>query len=117
MSASTPSSKPPPAASARPNAVDAMHDVRRQLAVVEHARRQAIYDARDAHGDRPTPVIPPPPRVPTFPAPRGELPTLDELTGPAAPRARWRLVLALAAALGGLGELARQVAGLFTHGK
>ncbi len=99
----------------RPGPVGAVQDMRRRLARVQHERRQAIFDARDAHGDRPTPVIPRPSRVPTFngigPA-RDKLPTLDDLTGPDAPKARWKLVIALVAALGGLGELARQIATL-----
>lgn len=87
----------------------------RDLAQIEHERREAIYDARDAEGDRPSSIVLepiPPLRVPTIPGlgePRDKLPTLDDLTGPEAPKARWRLVLALVAALGGLGELARQL--------
>lgn len=87
----------------------------RELAQVEHERREAIYDARDAEGDRPSAIVLEPAPLPA-PA-RDKLPTLDDLTGPEAPKARWRLILALAAALGGLGELARQIANLITAGK
>ncbi len=87
-------------------------DFERELAQIEHDRREAIYDARDAEGDRPSAIVLEP--IPPAPAaPRDKLPTLDDLTGPEAPKARWKLVLALVAALGGLGELARQIAGLF----
>lgn len=79
----------------------------KRLAVAQHERRHAIYDVSGTPSE-----IPPPPRVPAFPEARDRLPTLDDLTGPEAPKARWKLVLALAAALGGLGELARQVATL-----
>lgn len=124
----------PPRPSNGPGAVAAVQDMRRRLARVQHERRQAIYEARDAQGDRPTPVIPRPARLPDFthvparrvptldglgPA-RDKLPTLDDLTSDdekLARPARWRLVLALVAAMGGLGELARQLVGLFTHGK
>lgn len=86
-------------------------DYERDLAQIEHERREAIFDARDAEGDRPSAIvlepIPGPPRLPG--EARDKLPTLDDLTGPEAPKARWRLVLALVAALGGLGELARQL--------
>ena len=86
----------------------------RDLAQVEQERREAIYDARDAEGDRPSAIVlePAPGQHAPAGAPRDKLPTLDDLTGPEAPKARWRLVLALAAALGGLGELAREIAAL-----
>ena len=91
-------------------------DPRARLAVLEHERRQAIYEAREAHGD--TPTMPPPARVPTLdgigPA-RDKLPTLDDLTGPDAPKARWKLVLAVAAGLASLGECARQIVELVKH--
>src|SRR5512146_340476 len=91
--------------SGRLGPVEAVQDMRRRLALVQHNRRHAIFEARDAHGDRPTPAIPRPPRLPTFPPARDKLPTLDDLTDSDAPKARaarWKLVLALAAALGGL---------------
>ncbi len=97
----------------------------RDLALAEHERREAVYEARQGEGDRPSavPAIPPL-RVPTIPGlgtPRDQLPTFDDLTSADPTRAkpaRWKLVLALAAALGGLGELARQVSALLTaHGK
>jgi hypothetical protein len=82
-----------------------------RLAVAQQARREAIYDARVAQGDRPSslPSLPPPPRLPR---PRASLPSVDELIGPEAPKARWKLALAVGSALVGLVELVRQVAGL-----
>jgi hypothetical protein len=96
--------------------------LRERLALAQHARRQAMYEAREAHGDRPSDV----PELAPVPAPpvsrgRDKLPTFDDLTSSDPTRAKpahWKLVLALAAALGGLGELARQLSGLLTaHGK
>jgi hypothetical protein len=81
-------------------------DLRTQLATAQQERREAIYEAREAHGDRPSEVPDPP---------RDKLPTLDDLTGPNAPRARWQLILAAAAGLSALGELARQIIGLVKH--
>lgn len=97
---------------------DKPKSLRERLALAQHARRHALYEAREAHGERPSTV----PELPEPSAlPRDELPTFDDLTSadPArAKPARWKLVLALAAALGGLGELARQVSGLLSaHGK
>ncbi len=82
-----------------------------RLAVAQQARREAIYDARTARGER----LPAPPAVPHIAPPpaRGRLPSIDELVGPEAPKARWRLVLAGVAALATVAEVARQVAGLF----
>ncbi len=80
-------------------------DPRKRLAVLEHERRQAIYDAREAMGDRPS-------SLPVLKPPRPSLPSVDDLIGPEAPKARWKLVLAVGSALLGLGELARQIAGL-----
>ncbi len=100
--------------------------LRERLALAQHRRRQALYEAREAHGERPSavPPVPLPARVPTIPGlgtPRDKLPTFDDLTSSdplRAKPARWKLILALAAALGGLGELARQVSGLLSnHGK
>ncbi len=82
--------------------------LRERLALAAHSRRHALYEAREAHGERPS-------AVPELPPARDSMPTLDDLTSPDPARARparWKLVLALAAALGGLGELARQIAGL-----
>ncbi len=85
-----------------------------RLAVAQQARREAIYDARVAQGDRPSslPSLPPPPRVPAVPPARASLPSVDELIGPDAPKARWKLVLAGVSALAALAEVVRQVAGL-----
>lgn len=80
-----------------------------RLAVAQQARREAIYDARVAQGEN----LPAPPRVPSFPPARGKLPSLDELVaGPEAPKARWKLALAVGSAIVGLAELVRQVAAL-----
>lgn len=90
-------------------------DWERELALAEQARREALYEAREGEGDRPSavPAVPAPGALPALP--RDKLPTFDDLTSadPArAKPARWKLVLALVFALSGLGELARQVSGL-----
>lgn len=79
-----------------------------RLALAQHARREAIFDAREARGELPT--IPPPAPLPNLPPRmRASLPSVDELVGPDAPKARWKLVLALGAGLMSLAELARQI--------
>jgi len=88
-------------------------ELRARLAVVQHERREALYEAREAHGESPS--IPPPPRVPSELVPRDKLPTLDDLTGPDAPKARWKLAVAAVTSLVGLSELARQIVALVKH--
>lgn len=95
--------------------------LRQRLALAAHNRRQALYEARQAHGERPSrvPELTAAPVLAPAPAPaRDSMPTLDDLTSSDPVRAkpaRWRLVLVIVAALGGLGELARQVSALFAH--
>ncbi len=81
---------------------------KQRLAVAAYERRQAIFEAGADS------VIPPAPRVPTLTGigPRDKLPTLDDLTGPEAPKARWKLALAVGSAVVALAELVRQIAGL-----
>lgn len=78
-----------------------------RLAVAQHERRQAIYEASGTPSE-----LPPAPLV--IP-PRDKLPTLDDLTGPEAPKARWRLAVAAVAALTTLAGLAQQLFSLFEH--
>lgn len=78
-----------------------------RLAVAQHERRQAIYDASGTPSE-----LPPAPLV--IP-PRDKLPTLDDLTGPEAPKARWKLVAAGVAGLVSLAEAVRQIVELVRH--
>jgi hypothetical protein len=84
-----------------------------RLAVVQHERRQAIYEAGAASE-------PPPMHTPTLngigPA-RDKLPTLDDLLSDGIParKARWRLVIAAVAGLVSLAEVARQLVALVAH--
>ena len=91
--------------SARPGPVEAVSDMRRRLALVEQERRQAVYEARDAEGDRPT--------LPGIG--RDKLPTLDDLTdsGPTGRIARWKLVLAAVAAASTIAGAVCQLVELF----
>ena len=82
-----------------------MSRLERRLAVAAHERRQALFAAREAHGDRPTEP----------PAARGALPSVDDLidSGPTGKRARWKLVLAVASALVSLAGLVGTIGGFF----
>lgn len=93
----------------RDAAARAVVSARERLAVAEHERRHAIYEAREEHGERPS-------AVPAMP-PRDKLPTFDDLTapGPAGWRARWRLVLAVSGALVALAGAVQQLISLLHH--
>lgn len=96
-----------------PGAVRAVADMRRRLALVQHERRQAIYDARKAAGDRPSTV----PEVKAAEAHRGKLPSVDELVASGVPgrTARWRLVAAIGGAVVALAEVVRELWALLKH--
>ncbi len=83
---------------------------RQRLAVAQHERREAIAST----AGKPTN-----PCGTTLkgigPSPRDKLPTLDDLTGPDAPRARWKLVAAGVGALMALAEIARQIVAIVKH--
>lgn len=77
-----------------------------RLAVAQHERRQAVYEASGTPSE-----LPPAPLV----LPRDKLPTLDDLIGPEAPKARWKLVAAGVAGLVSLAEAVRQIVELVRH--
>lgn len=78
-----------------------------RLAVAQHERRTAIYEASGTPSE-----LPPAPLV--IP-PRDKLPTFDDLIGPEAPKARWKLAVAAVAALTTLAGLAQQLLSLISH--
>lgn len=77
-----------------------------RLAVAQHERRQAVYEASGTPSE-----LPPASLV----LPRDKLPTFDDLIGPEAPKARWKLAVAAVAALTTLAGLAQQLLSLISH--
>ncbi len=73
----------------------AVIEARKRLALVEQARREAIFEARSAHGERPSDV------------PRPPMVTIDDIPPPAA---RWKLIAAAVAALATLATAVQQIA-------